>query len=359
MASNQSVSNDNDIKTKRPGMALCLSGGGYRALLFHLGAIRRLNELGLLSKLERIASVSGGSILAGLLGLEWKNFRIDDEGIITNFDDLITSQIIGLTSKTIDLPTAILGFLTFRGPGSQLVRTYSKHLFKDATLQQFPDKPRIVICSTNLRSGVYCRFSKPYIWDYRIGQIKSPNVSIALAVAASSAFPPILSPVKFNTSDQKFEINSGYDLENKRHHKKLILTDGGVYDNLGLEAIKNFETILISDGSKYFSTFNRDLFVSVRQIFRSLEIIQSQVRKLRLRRVIELYKNGDLKGVYWGVSSNIKKTGIVNFSAKYVDFSHKLGDISTRLKRIDCETRNNLINLGYEICKIRVKEHLI
>jgi NTE family protein len=47
--------------------ALCLSGGGFRAALFHLGALRRLNELGVLSKVDTITSVSGGSIVAAHL----------------------------------------------------------------------------------------------------------------------------------------------------------------------------------------------------------------------------------------------------------------------------------------------------
>jgi len=44
------------------GIGLCLSGGGYRAMLFHVGALYRLNEFGLLPRIARIASVSGGSI---------------------------------------------------------------------------------------------------------------------------------------------------------------------------------------------------------------------------------------------------------------------------------------------------------
>ncbi|MFN2642446.1 MAG: patatin-like phospholipase family protein, partial [Actinomycetota bacterium] len=51
----------------REGVALCLSGGGKRAALFHLGGLRRLNELGILGKIDTISSVSGGSILAGHL----------------------------------------------------------------------------------------------------------------------------------------------------------------------------------------------------------------------------------------------------------------------------------------------------
>ena len=64
-------------KGKRSGIALCLSGGGFRAAIFHLGALRRLNELGILSKIDTISSVSGGSILAAHLAdriRPWPNF---------------------------------------------------------------------------------------------------------------------------------------------------------------------------------------------------------------------------------------------------------------------------------------------
>src|SRR5689334_22040970 len=53
------------------GAALCLSGGGYRAMVFHIGAIIRLNELGILGTLKRVSSVSGGSITAGVMGMNW------------------------------------------------------------------------------------------------------------------------------------------------------------------------------------------------------------------------------------------------------------------------------------------------
>ena len=44
---------------------MCLSGGGFRATLFHLGALRRLNEIGMLQFIDTFSSVSGGSIING------------------------------------------------------------------------------------------------------------------------------------------------------------------------------------------------------------------------------------------------------------------------------------------------------
>ena len=60
-----------DLDGLKDGIALCLSGGGYRAMLFHAGSIWRLNELGLLKKINLVSSVSGGSITSGALAVAW------------------------------------------------------------------------------------------------------------------------------------------------------------------------------------------------------------------------------------------------------------------------------------------------
>src|SRR4051812_33712446 len=61
------------LRGGRDRVALCLSGGGLRAALFHLGALRRLNELGILCQVDTIVSVSGGSILAAFLARNIKD----------------------------------------------------------------------------------------------------------------------------------------------------------------------------------------------------------------------------------------------------------------------------------------------
>jgi NTE family protein len=66
------------------GIGLALSGGGYRAMVFHVGALIRLNEVALLRKIKRISSVSGGSITAGVLGTSWKDLKFTDD-VAVNF----------------------------------------------------------------------------------------------------------------------------------------------------------------------------------------------------------------------------------------------------------------------------------
>src|SRR5439155_1638154 len=85
-----------------PGMALCLSGGGYRAMLFHVGSLWRLNESGLLQKLDRISSVSGGSIAAGMLGLKWLRLGFNGAGVATEFETELVAPLCALAGRTID-----------------------------------------------------------------------------------------------------------------------------------------------------------------------------------------------------------------------------------------------------------------
>lgn len=59
-------------KTGRIGLAL--SGGGFRATLFHLGVVKLLRDVGLLKDVRRIGAVSGGSILAADLVLKWDKY---------------------------------------------------------------------------------------------------------------------------------------------------------------------------------------------------------------------------------------------------------------------------------------------
>jgi NTE family protein len=73
----EAIVTDDPNRKPENGTALCLSGGGYRAMLFHLGALWRLYELGLLRTIKRISSVSGGSITAGVLGLNWSKLSFD------------------------------------------------------------------------------------------------------------------------------------------------------------------------------------------------------------------------------------------------------------------------------------------
>src|SRR6266446_1001677 len=150
------IDKNTSITTLEDGIALCLSGGGYRAMIFHLGALIRLNEIGLLQKLSRVSSVSGGSITAGQLGLQWQSLDFQN-GIAINLTQLVIDPVRALGRITIDVK-AVLGGLIAPGVSvsDNVASAYRKNLYRDATLQNLPDDrhgPRFVINATNVQSG--------------------------------------------------------------------------------------------------------------------------------------------------------------------------------------------------------------
>src|ERR1700680_1455908 len=93
------------------GIALCLSGGGYRAMLFHVGMLWRLNELGYLPKLDRISSVWGGSITAGALAVAWSGLRFDARGVATNFNEQFVTPVLRMADTNVDVIAGLIGFI--------------------------------------------------------------------------------------------------------------------------------------------------------------------------------------------------------------------------------------------------------
>jgi len=334
------------------GMALCLSGGGYRAMLFHTGVLWRLNEIGLLPKLNRISSVSGGSITAGVLALNWKKLRFQD-GVASNFTDEIVNPIMRLGGRSIDVSSVFRGSFWFGTIGDKMTRAYRKHLFGDATLQDIIDEqpgvsPRFVFNATNVQSGVLWRFMKPYMRDYRVGEVLKPKVPLARVVAASAAFPPVLSPVELDLNPKDFTPNSGTDLQGDEFRRRIVLSDGGVYDNLGLEtAWKRYKTIFVSDAGGGFEPEANPSGDWVRHAVRILFTIDSQVRSLRKRQIVGAYLDKIRLGAYWAIGENLDAFAATNPLKCPFNSTCKLAQIGTRLKKIDKTTQQKLINWGY------------
>jgi NTE family protein len=345
------VLNEDDERVE-PGIALCLSGGGYRAMLFHVGALWRLNELGFLPKLDRVSSVSGGSITAGTLGMNWQHLVFDADGLATNFDEQFVQPVRKLASKTIDLGAVIRGILLPGTISDRVAGAYRKHVFGKLTLQDLPDKPRFVINSTNIQTGSLWRFSKPYMADYQVGMVRNPQVELAVAVAASSAFPPILSPVQLKVDPASFDPTQRGPLHVPPFTSDVVLADGGVYDNLGLEtAWKRYTTILVSDGGGKMGPQPKPKHDWARHAYRVLGVIDTQVRNLRKRQVVSGYLSGDRQGTYWGIRSHIGDYGPPAGSLPCPDASAlRLAQTATRLKAMDNTLQEQLINWGYAIC---------
>jgi hypothetical protein len=133
-----------------------------------------------------------------------------------------------------------------------IAQTFDNVFFDGKTLQDLPDEPRLCINTTVMNNGQVGKFSQ---LGFSTGglhmpganpahQVPMPDFPIALAVAASAAFPVGLPPLVL--ARKRFPQNLEFrgSLTGAR---SIVLTDGGVLENLGIQ------TLLKSDR---FSTWN-------------------------------------------------------------------------------------------------------
>src|SRR6476646_748195 len=166
---------------------LALSGGGYRAMLFHAGALLRLNELAWLKRIDRISSVSGGSIAAARLGAYWGHLKWQD-GIATNFRDVVVSPLERLAGQRLplDLVASVIGVLPFIGPAHVTSMAYRAFVTGGKQLKDLPERgtgPEFYINASHFASATNWRFTREFMGTYRLGRIFKPKVSLARAVA--------------------------------------------------------------------------------------------------------------------------------------------------------------------------------
>ncbi|WP_407156216.1 patatin-like phospholipase family protein [Bradyrhizobium sp. STM 3557] len=353
---------DSESTEREDGVALSLSGGGYRAMVFHIGALCRLNEVGLLGRLKRISSVSGGSITAAYLGLMWSRLEFN-AGKAANFQ-LFIEGMQKMADTSVDIGAVVGGIFLPGTISDRVAEAYDDVLFKGAKLANLPDDhggaaPRFVINATNVQTAALWRFSRPYMGDYHVGLIDAPNVTLATAVAASSAFPPILSPLTLPIK-QPVRPTKGADLNHiAAYTTQAILSDGGVYDNLGLETVKRFSTLLVSDAGQKVEAEPDPAHDWARHAVRILDVVDNQVRSLRKRQLIEAYNRGDHTGTYWGIRTNFAD---YHLPSDPLNCLHRdpepLAAIPTRLQKMPRDQQNRLMNWGYAICDAALRAHI-
>jgi NTE family protein len=232
-------------------VGLALSGGGLRATLFHLGALMRLRELGWLERLDRISSVSGGSLMAAVLAGAWG--QLEEAGFGEEaFAELVTQPTLRFAGQRIDVLVIAAGLLPGISPADLLARRLERDLTRGMRLADLPDRPRFILNAAHVASGVSWRFQKAYMGDSRLGVVCEPDVPVSRAAAASAAFPPFVAPLTLDLRNMTLRRTPGADLHDDPRYRDLqervLLLDGGAYDNLGIEQVEGrCRIVLASD----------------------------------------------------------------------------------------------------------------
>ena len=342
------------------GIGLALSGGGFRAMLFHLGSLWRLNELGMLAELRRISSVSGGSLLLGRLAIRWGNLDFES-GVAKNFRDDVAEPVLQFGRRLVDLPATLAGLLPFVSAARIAASFYSRHLVGQTTLQDLPDEPRFVFNATHLASATSWRFSKPYMGCYRLGLIRRPQIQVATAMAASAAFPPFLSPLTLLPKPDRFEETEGADLFNQRELRRTVaLSDGGVYDNLGLETVwRRYRTVISSDAGGVLSVRPGRFRLWTKQLMRVLDTATEQSRSLRRRALVADFRDGRKNGTLWRTGTDIREYPATCPFDVHPDWRVHLSSIRTRLNPFSEEERSRLVNWGYLLADVALRSYVV
>ncbi|WP_157582074.1 patatin-like phospholipase family protein [Phycicoccus sp. Soil803] len=352
--------------TSRHGTALCLSGGGYRAALFHLGALRRLNELGVLARLATVSGVSGGSIVANLLADPRLEFPLGG-GVVGGFEDFVAEPLARLTSRNIRTPALLAKVKPWNWTARDAaIRALADELADAVTWWSTPLRdnagagPAVVTCATEIGYGVDWVFEdatahRPHgrVGDYRLGYAAPPaDLRLADVVAASCAFPPFFAPmvldgVAMHLTGGKKGLES--DDERAAILRRVRLTDGGVYDNLGLEPVwKRHATVLVSDGGGVFRARTERTVVG--RTLRILGIATNGGQSVRSRWLHAGYARGALHGTSWALDT-------------VVDGSYPRGTtelvnaVRTDLDVFSSQEQHVLERHGYLIADAQVRAH--
>jgi len=336
--------------------AIALSGGGFRATLFHLGVIRFLHDSQLLPRLKHVCSVSGGSILAAHLALNWDRYS----GDARQFEDA-ANEIIGFAMKDVRgqiVRRRILTWLTVfpaafrisRFALTSLLEQQYGSLYGKATLRDLGSNsaaPHVHLLSTSLTTGLMCAFNQDGFYfhdDVVTSSMSQPDLPVAFAVAASSAFPPLFPPIAMTR--ERLHRNQ----EEFPHTQYLC--DGGVYDNLGIEKLRWLSQegripghqLLVSDAEGNF-----DWEIGKAYSF----VVGRNVRasSLLMRRVSRLeYRTGDGESVCKLPIGQKIASGTINDLLAY-DVQLELRNIRTDLDRFSPLEVNTLIHHGFSVAR--------
>lgn len=296
----------------RNDIALCLSGGGYRAALFHLGVMRCLHDMGILQTVRTVSSVSGGSIISAFIAKRLVEEKIMDGMNFSDWEAQVSSKFRSFVLndiRTVPFFAHVLwNWIAPKWRARHLQRKYSKKLLtiNDGTVRRelklidLPEKPYFVFCSTDLTFGVNWIFTREKVGDYRVGYADAGDWPLAAAVTASSCFPPIFGPMVLSLVADEFKGGSYEKDDRAAMLSRINLTDGGVYDNLGLEPVdRGYQTLIASDGGSPFGFVGKGNALS--RLMRYTTVIMNQVASLRKRVFFTGIKKGWYDGLYIGI----------------------------------------------------------
>jgi NTE family protein len=366
-------------------IALALSGGGFRATVFHLGVLARLAADDRLEEVDFLSTVSGGTLCVGLVyalnDFRWPTSVEYVDKVLPEARRLLTTHDLQKAMIFRFLGTFWTILETRADDLSELMR---KHWGVDKNLRDLPQHPRWMINATCHETGKNWRFERFRMGDYVFGYSDDPDVPVSDAMAASAGFPGLVGPLVLDATRwpwYKFvddESDTGSVVAGSKAPKKrkkqsiqplfseVHLWDGGVYDNHGLEALHNFNTgwregvdfLIVSDaaGRPKPEKYRR----GARALLRiASDIMMNQVRSLRTRAIIERMRNHDDEGGFFQTGNTceyvLREAGKTDDIPKFCpeclssEDATRAAEMPTVIRKLTAEEFELLFRHGFEV----------
>ncbi len=301
-------------------------------MAFHLGCLKALHEAGLLDQVSVISSVSGGSVIAALYCSYPGTFEEFEShvkyllstgfvrpSIILCFTtlegvkalgtfipltfDRTFAMVIRLLAKMLripgvtNLPWIREAQIRRRASRTTILRRTFRNIFNGKKLTDLrSDRPRLVIVACELRAKAAFYFTKEKVHCWRYGSADPGDIEIADAVTASAAYPLALPAL-----DERmvFEKNG------TRTIHRVTLTDGGVYDNLGLGPlwpgrdstislnVGSFKRIIACRAGYSLEVADSPSF-TISRMAAAFECVFARAQNLSNNRLYDLKRSGDI-----------------------------------------------------------------
>ena len=318
-------------------IGVALSGGGARAMAFHLGCLRALHEMGILERVRVISTISGGSVIGALYaareepfevfetrvrerlrcGFLWPTVRMsfarwESLGMLALRPVLV---VLGLLLWVLERAFWLIAWvlprdrwgrrhaLHIRSPirrsvsrTTMLRRFFGERLFDGERLADLPDtRPLLIVNAAELRTGSAFYFSKLHSGTWRMGTIAASETTLAQAVTASTAhlafLPALDERIAFDRRDGSRQI------------ERVVLVDGGVYDNTALAPLwpdrdlnislpfSSVDTI-IACRTGYGLRFDRPALSPLARLESTIACIGGRAENASVKRMFEMRKSG-------------------------------------------------------------------
>ena len=358
-------------------LALALSGGGVRAAVFHLGVLRRLALDGLLERTTFLSTVSGGSLVTGLIlcrnDHRWPGSEEFLEAVLPRVSECLTTATLqwSYVWRVFAAPWRLA-----QGRAWILARQLEAQWGISGSLQELPPAPRWIVNATCYETGKNWRFSQPRMGDYLTQYVVEPDVPIADAISASAAVPGLIGPLVIRSNDYTWHRYEGERrVPASTLAKRYELWDGGVYDNLGVEPLykpnagfrEGFDLLVVSDASAPVDLAPRTLGRVLRPAHRAMRLVDiasDQVRGLRSRALIAEFARTPDTGVYFRMGKTVEyiysavgRTAPPGNHLGTEDAS-RAGAFPTTLRRLSTSEFEHLCRHGFEVANATLATRL-